>query len=581
VDVEDLSQEADELLASAATDQAEADKATKIRKTEKRDFEATNTDFSESIDAIERAISVLQSRQADVPQSFLQMVRSAKLLPVETKKSIEGLLALKSALNTDGTPKANAYEFQSGGVVDMLKSLRLKFQDQRVGIQKAESAAKANYEVIMQRLTTSIKTAKDIAAKKTAAKGQRLEDAATAKGDLSVTEKSKMEDEKKLDLTSSQCDARAKEFDSNQATRADEIKAIQEAAAILNDGVVTGTAASYLPASFLQSKTSIVSLAQTRGFVSLNARARATQLLQSRARELGSRSLLLAASYAAADPFGKVKRMVKDLIVKLMEEANSEADHQAHCKTEMATNKQTRENKQAEVEDLMANVEKVTADSQQLAQELADLNRAVADISKEQAEATKLRGEEKNSNANTVEDAKKAQIAVERATRVLKDFYGKAADSAFLQASFKARLAQVSREPYTGMQTEHGNVLGFLEVVLSDFARLEAETATAEELAQESFEQFVAETNEDLAVKRTEIGHKENAKVESDDAASNFKKELDLTREELDAAVKYYENLKTDCVNNGMSYEERVEKREAEVQSLQEALQILATQDLS
>jgi hypothetical protein len=407
-DAEDLSQEADELLASAATDQAEADKATKIRKTEKRDFEATNTDFSESIDAIERAISVLQSRQADVPQSFLQMVRSAKLLPVETKRSIEGLLAVKSALNADGTPKANAYEFQSGSVVDMLKSLRLKFQDQRVGIQKTESAAKANYEVIMQRLTTSIKTAKDIAAKKTAAKGQRLEDAATAKGDLSVTEKSKMEDEKKLDLTSSQCDARAKEFDSNQATRADEIKAIQEAAAILNDGVVTGTAASYLPASFLQSKTSIVSLAQTRGFVSLNARARATQLLQSRARELGSRSLLLAASYAAADPFGKVKRMVKDLIVKLMEEANSEADHQAHCKTEMATNKQTRENKQAEVEDLMANVEKVTADSQQLAQELADLNRAVADISKEQAEATKLRGEEKNSNANTVEDAKKS-----------------------------------------------------------------------------------------------------------------------------------------------------------------------------
>jgi len=113
-DAEDLSQEADELSATATTDQAEADKATGIRKTEKTDFESTNTDFSESIDAIERAISVLQSRKADVPQSLLQMVRSAKMLPVETKRSLEGLLALKSLSNNEGTPKANAYEFQSG-----------------------------------------------------------------------------------------------------------------------------------------------------------------------------------------------------------------------------------------------------------------------------------------------------------------------------------------------------------------------------------------------------------------------------------------------------------------------------------
>jgi DNA repair exonuclease SbcCD ATPase subunit len=303
--------------------------------------------------------------------------------------------------------------------------------------------------------------------------------------------------------------------------------------------------------------------------------------LQSRARELGSRSLLLAASYAAADPFGKVKRMIKDLIVKLMEEANSEADHQAYCKTEMATNKQTRENKQAEIEDLMAKVEKATANSQQLAQELAELNRAVADISSEQAEATRLRGEEKTSNMKTIKDAKEAQVAVERATKILKDFYAIAAHPAFLQGRSRARLTQVAREPYTGMQTEHGNVLGFLEVVLSDFVRLEVDTAAAEDQAQESFEKFMAETNKDLAVKRTEIGHKENAKLESDDATSNFKKELDMTQEELDAATNYHENLKTDCVDNGLSYEERVEKREAEVQSLQEALQILGQEDLS
>merc|ERR1719401_12225 len=96
-----------------------------------------------------------------------------------------------------------------------------------------------------------------------------------------------------------------------------------------------------------------------------------------------------------ADPFAKVKKMVKDLIVKLMEEANAEADHNAYCTTELATNKQTRENKQAEVDELTAAVEKHTAEGEQLASELAELSDAVTDVKKQQAEATTLRQNEK------------------------------------------------------------------------------------------------------------------------------------------------------------------------------------------
>ena len=42
----------------------------------------------------------------------------------------------------------------------------------------------------------------------------------------------------------------------------------------------------------------------------------------------------------ADDPFKKVKNMIKDLIVRVMEEANKEAEHKGWCGTELSTNEQ-------------------------------------------------------------------------------------------------------------------------------------------------------------------------------------------------------------------------------------------------
>ena len=44
----------------------------------------------------------------------------------------------------------------------------------------------------------------------------------------------------------------------------------------------------------------------------------------------------------AYDPFKSVKVMIKELIMKLMEEANEEAEHTGWCDTELSTNEQTR-----------------------------------------------------------------------------------------------------------------------------------------------------------------------------------------------------------------------------------------------
>merc|ERR1711957_198177 len=303
---------------------------------------------------------------------------------------------------------------------------KLKFEDQRLAVEKAEIAAKSNFQVLAQQLTDDIRDMDKSSAEKLEKKAERLSDAAEAKGELQITTASKAEDETKLLDTKAECIAKSEEYEKNQVLRHDEIKAIQTAQGILASPEVSGNAEKHLP-QFLQR-----SFAQLRSKASdhQDNRARVVALLQSRAKKLGSRYLALVANRATDDPFAKIKKMIKDLIVKLMEEANAEADHKGYCDSELATNKQTRENKASEAEDLTAQIEKATADISQLTEEITTLADDIAAIQSQQAEAQGIRDDEKAKNQETIADAKVAQAAVEKAMQVLEDFYAKAEASA-------------------------------------------------------------------------------------------------------------------------------------------------------
>merc|ERR1712228_911507 len=95
-----------------------------------------------------------------------------------------------------------------------------------------------------------------------------------------------------------------------------------------------------------------------------------------------------------------------------------------------------------------------------------------------------------------------------------------------------------------------------------------------------AYEKFMADSNEDLAVKETEMKHLENKRQKCEDTLRALKKDLALTQEELDKAIDYYETLKADCVDKDLSYADRKRMREEEIQSLQQALRILDGQDL-
>jgi len=580
-DTEDLRDEITQLEAVMAKNKEEADAATALRKKEHADFMSEEQDLGESIDACAKAVQVLKARSADVPQSLLQ-VKSAPLVPESAKDAIQSFLDTRNSEDLMA-PEANSYEFQSGGVVSMIENLETKFKAQLVDLQKAEMSAKGNYQQFIQQFTDNQEQDSKTVAAKTAAKAGRMEDAATAKGELNVTARSKAEDEKALSDTLAECRVKSKEYEQNQITRSDEIKAIGQAIEILTSDAVAGNAEKHLPSAALLQSKKVTALAQAVSLLQKDRtlQQRAAAYLQSRSKALGSRYLAVMAAHTMADPFEKVKKMIKDLITRLMEEANDEADQHAYCTSELATNKQTRDNKAAEVDKLTAESEKLTAEIAKLGEEISQLSDAVSEMEGERAEATKLRVSEKKENAQVAADAKEAQVAVQQAIEVLRNFYTK---PSLLQGRAHgaqrgpAALQKKSAEPYTGMGDSSTGVLGMLEVILSDFARLESETLTAEDLAQTQHQKYMDETDEDIAVKEAEEEHKSGKKQTAGEQLRSTKKELEFTQEELTEALNYYEKLKTDCLDTGA---ERATMRKEEIQSLKEAYAILSGEELA
>jgi len=586
------------------------------RAKEHAEFEAAHKEYVDSIDAVERAMGMLKKgggggKIAEMLQSgsMLAMLQTGDKTQVKAvlDKVDPGKALLQEAeeegITLDQPQGATyAYEGSSGGIIDLVEKLGEKFTEEKRALEKAEFNAKSAYEMMTKDLNGQIATAKMEKGMKTTTKAKTLEAEAEAKGDLADTQASLAEDEKFLADLDSECKQKSFDYEQRQIVRDGEIDAIDKAIGIMSGEDVAG-ANEHTALPFLIQKSSKTSLAQLRSQSKSPVQDAVAAFLQQQADKTGSKLLSLVAAKAASDPFTKVKKMIREMIQKLVEEAEADATHKGFCDTEMSTNKQTRDKKTAQSEELTADIEELTAEISKLATEITELGAELAALDAAVKEATDERFAEKSKNTDTISDAKAGAAAVAQALAILKDFYEKAAvpveqpapqqgpiayDNRALQilktASGGASFIQIDAHnklgpemesgSYTGMA--NGGVLGLMEVCQSDFEKLLAETESAEADSVKVYDEFMADSAQDKAVKETDQKHKvaEKSTKESDKATAM--KDLRITQEELHAAMQYYEKLKPDCEVKVISYAEKKAAREAEIESLKEALEILA-----
>ena len=70
-------------------DPAFVEAAAKVREIEKADHDATHTDYSESVDALGRAIAVLKKQAHDRKQALLVRLKTLKFIPDDANKAID------------------------------------------------------------------------------------------------------------------------------------------------------------------------------------------------------------------------------------------------------------------------------------------------------------------------------------------------------------------------------------------------------------------------------------------------------------------------------------------------------------
>jgi len=580
--------------------QSDAKAAKAVRKVQANDFLELERNYTESVHALGQAIMVLKQQNYDRPgiASLLEKVGVLDRLPKGTGGAIEAFLA-----RTGEEPEVpvTAYEFRSDDILTMLEKLKDKFQDELSELREREVGRAHSHQLLEQDLTDSMAAAEAEVSRKTANQAKSRQAATEARADLQDLSASRAADSAYLSDLVDTCAKKKADYESRQKLRTEEINALEKALEILSSDSVAGAAEKHLPTMLLHrsNASGASALSQLRAATRSPDQVRAAAFLREVSSRIGSRTLSALAVRAQEDPFAKVKKLIEELLDRLMSQATEEATHKGWCDTELATNEHTRKTKTAQAETLTAQIEGLEASLAELTKDLSDLSAAVAKLDEAMANATKLRQSEKAENIETIKDAQEAQEALKQAMGLLRKFYAQASSATALVLSSAGQSPQQAEpsgprgpeapeapqifgdEAYKGQQSEHGGVMAMLEVIVSDFARLESDTATSEAASQKEYEVLMEASKVDKAQKEMDIKHKTSAKMNQEETLGESRLSLETTERELSNAQASYEKLKPPCMHPGMSYEERVNRRREEVEALKEALRILSGEDMA
>lgn len=568
-------------------------------------------DLADAIAAIEGAIDALQESKTDLGDANVDFVQLGTL----SRRAVHAIRSRTSSVAAEATARKvevalarlgvgqepASYEYHSKDIISTLQGLRLKFTEKQNEFDKSEFKLKVAFDKNDLNLKNLNKAEESDKAEKEKFSEAKTEEKHATEESKTQETKDKAADESFLAELTEDCETKATQFDQRSQSRSGELTAISKALEVLEAGAAPSYGANKELIGLLQKPVvpqdsqparHVPSFLQLRGESDRTATGaavalRVTQLLGGAAHRLGSALLTVAAVRveASQDHFVKVRSIIKDLLGRLSDDADAEANQKSFCDENIANEVSTRDKAQAEIEGIASKVSQLEAENAELTQDVAELSKAIAELKKALAEATELRDAESAENMATLKTAEEGKGAVEMALQVLNDFYKSAG---LVQIAYTPpnadregktvsdRSPEVFSGEYGGKQEASKGIVGLLEVIQSDFERTITTVTQEEDKAAADHAEFARTTGEDVADKDASKTTKEGRITDNQDQLVDLKTQHKEQEDLLDGAVKALSELKKQCVDGEESYEERVAKRQKEIEALKQAEKILS-----
>jgi chromosome segregation ATPase len=576
----------------------------------------------------------------DIMETINTAAVMADALGLASGKAVTALLQKPSLVAASSSvKKIEPYSFDGGDIIKTLEQLQTDFKKEKSTLDSTEKTRKDKFDKDLSAAETFVETKNTALEGKKDDKAKTTAQMATESKDLSGISAQLLDDMDYLKELAQICGDKAKTWDVRNKVRADELTALAAATGIVKGTVAdktskgtvrliqqkfSATRAEFMvrdedameqaeadaeqqedsgsfALGFLQKRSSPhfgtdgVGMAtrelqrdldhpermavQQHDAVDApkDGRQAVMMLLKKAGVSLKSSMLTSLASQIAADPFAKIKKLIQELIERMLTEAANESSQKGWCDKSIADAEQKRDYTAEKLEALNTEMAKQEARRDTLVEELAELAKEIKDLTKAQKDADADRKKEKAENEVTVTEAKAGLGAVKQAIDILDKFYKTAAKSKVLvqvggpkddmpDAGFD------NGEAYKGAQGGAGGVVGMLEVIDSDFVRTVKKTEEAEAQAEDDHLKFSTETQMSLAAKKQattiKTEQKDDAKEKLSDAEDGMKAKTTL----MTTTIKELLDLQPACVDTGMSCAERVEARENEVKALKKAL---------
>merc|ERR1719271_1123442 len=431
-----LNTEIKNLATEIAKNQAALDKATELRKKELAEFNAEEKDVLQSIGALKSAVTVLgkhnsfiqvdEGTQINIAVTIQDQMRRHKSLvekiasPRQRKEITAFIQAPSDYFDAEPTFK-QSYAPQSGAIVGILRQMKETVETNLENSQKEEMQSQTAYEDLKATKEEEIQAGSDQKDTKT----QELADTdaanAQAKQDLEDTRNSLAADQKFLMNLKETCQNTDQEFEERTKTRAEEIKAVSEALAILSSDDAHDTFTSTF--NFIQKSSKKSS-----------TREKAEKILLKAAKKTGEAKIAKLANRVQLDNFKKVSEDIDGMIADLKKEKAADVKMKDFCIEALHKNEAETEMKKRDIEALEAKIADLAAHIDELTKAIATLNSEVEETHMMVKRAGEDRELENKDFQQVVADQRETQRLLSQALNVLKGFY----DKAFVQAKHKA-----------------------------------------------------------------------------------------------------------------------------------------------